>query len=336
MEKYFRIFNLENKTSKKGPFIRNESDYRLLYQYNYTVAEINAVIRRMEIPRSKKQKKADLTTYAINALLIKHSANKIQRIWRKYMIQLFNKTLGPSYFNRKLSNNVDDFLTAEDITEIDYYNFFSFEDEDSFIYTFNIISIFTLIDKNCHENPYNRKKLSPAIIELVKRRIKYNKILGETSIFEEYKPKERTIEDKINQVFTKIDELGNYSNSSWLLNMNAQQTKRFLYELFEIWNFRAQLTQNRKNEISPPNGNPFYNLPRGLFVAQNQNQNTTTYNLNSLRNMCVDVMERMVFRATLDSDKNLGALYILCALTLTTTEARQALPWLYASVNYIN
>ena len=140
MEKYFRIFNLENKTSKKGPFIRNEKDYKLLYQYNYTVAEINAVIRRMEIPRSKKQKKTELITYAINALLIKHSANKIQRIWRKYIIHLFNKTLGPSYFNRKLSNNVDDFLTAEDIAEIDYYNFFSFEDEDSFIYTFNIIS----------------------------------------------------------------------------------------------------------------------------------------------------------------------------------------------------
>ena len=35
-----------------------------------------------------------------------------------------------------LSNNVDDFLTTENINEIDYYYFFSFKDKDNFIYSF--------------------------------------------------------------------------------------------------------------------------------------------------------------------------------------------------------
>jgi hypothetical protein len=332
MEKYFKTFDMVNKSSKKGPFIKNENDYESLCKYNYTISEINAMIRRMEIPRCKKKKKCELLVYATNMLLIKYSIKKIQKTWRQHLIRSFNRTLGPCFFERKLSNNVDDFLTAEDVRDIHYYNFFSFKDDDSFVYTFNIVSISTLINKKCLENPYNRKKLAPELIELVKTRIRYNNILNETAIFEEYKPKDRSIDDRINDVFTKIDELGNYSNSSWFLNMDVVQTKRFLYELFELWNFRAQLTQIRKIEISPPNGNPFYNVPRVLFVEQN----TTFYNIDTLRKMCADVMERMVFRAREDSDKNLGALYILCGLTLTTVEARQALPWLYASVNYIN
>ena len=35
----------------------------------------------------------------------------------------FNKTLGPAFKNRKLSNNIDDFYTAEDLDEIGYYKF---------------------------------------------------------------------------------------------------------------------------------------------------------------------------------------------------------------------
>tara|TARA_Y100000992_G_C21265187_1_gene493596 strand:- start:323 stop:1321 length:999 start_codon:yes stop_codon:yes gene_type:complete len=332
MEKYFKIFNIENKKTKKGPFINNESEYKSLYKYKYTIHEIESILRRLEIPRCKKKKKQDISIYAINMLLIKHSAKKIQQTWRKYFINLFNKTLGPSFFNRQISNNMDDFLTAEHISEIDYYNFFSFKDEDDFTYTFNIISISTLIEKNCLENPYNRKKLNENIIQLVRTRIRYNTILNETQIFEEYKPKEKTINDRINDVFRKIDDLGNYSNSSWLTNMNKQQIKHFLYELFEIWNFRAQLTQLRKNEISPPNGNPFYNIPRAAFLPQNN----VDYSIEILHKICVDVMERLVFRASSDSDKNLGALYILSGLTLISIEAREALPWLYASVNYIN
>ena len=60
------------------------------------------------------------------------------------------------------------------------------------------------------------------------------------------------------------------------------------------------------------------------------------HSLESLRNMSLAVMEKMVFRANNDSDKNIGALYILSSLTLVSLNARNSLPWLYASVNYIN
>ena len=55
----------------------------------------------------------------------------------------------------------------------------------------------------------------------------YNKILGQTSVFDDYKPAELTFENKITNVFTQIDELGNYSNPSWFMDLNLIQTKRF-------------------------------------------------------------------------------------------------------------
>ena len=125
--------------------------------------------------------------------------------------------------------------------------------------------------------------------------------------------------------------MGNYSNPSWFMDLNLIQTKRFLYELFEIWTFRAQLTQQRKAEICPPNGNPFYNIPTTAYMTTNQ-----FHSLESLRTMSLTIMEKLVYRAHNDSDKNIGALYILSSLTLVSLNARNSLPWLYASVNYIN
>ena len=48
----------------------------------------------------------------------------------------------------------------------------------------------------------------------------------------------------------------------------------------------------------------------------------------------MNCMERMVYNGINNSSKNLGALYILSALTLVNQEAALSLPWLYESVNY--
>lgn len=331
MEKYFKVHNYPTPSKTKCKESVKPDTYYLLYQHNFTIPQIKSILKEHKIPCRNYKKKSELLYYCINALFICCKTKKIQKCWRNYFIRQFNKTLGPSFKNRKLSNNIDDFYTAEDLDEINYYYYFSFQDNDGFVYTFNIISIFSLLEKRQTENPYNRKRFSNEIINMIKKRMNYNKILGETSVFDEYKPAELTFENKVANVFIQIDELGNYSNPSWFMNLNLIQTKRFLYELFEIWTFRAQLSQQRKAEICPPNGNPFQGIPTTAYMTTNQ-----FHSLESLRNMCLTIMEKMVYRAHNDSDKNIGALYILSSLTLVSLNARNSLPWLYASVNYIN
>ena len=331
MEKYFKIHNYPTSSKTKCKENVKPETYYLLYQHNFTISQLKSILKEHKIPSSKYKKKSELLYYCIKILYICGKVTKLQRFWRNYFIRQFNKTLGPSFKNKKISNNIDDFYTAEDLDEINYYYYFSFKDKDGFVYTFNIISLHSLLEKRQTENPYNRQKFSDEIILSIKKRINYNKILGEISIFNEYKPIVLTFEEKIKNVFSQIDDLGNYSDYSWFMELNLIQTKRFLYELFEIWTFRAQLTQQRKAEICPPNGNPFFNIPTTAYMSANH-----FHSLQSLRMMSLTIMERMVYTAHNDSDKNIGALYILSSLTLVSLNARNSLPWLYASVSYIN
>jgi hypothetical protein len=130
-----------------------------------------------------------------------------------------------------------------------------------------------------------------------------------------------------------MDELGNYTNASWLKELSLDNIYKFIYELVEIWSYRAQLTQETKINICPPYGNPFRDLPRH-FMSHGNRFNTPYYNYNSLMTFAVKIMEKLVYSANHDTEKALGALYILSALTLVSENARDTLPWLYASVYY--
>jgi len=331
-ESYFIDFvysELKFKT-KNAPPIQDAQDYILLTQYKYTIKDLKSIIKRLMLPKCKKTKKKDLMHFCTNILYLSFFIRKIQKVWRNHFIRNFNKTLGPSYRHFDKSTNVDDFLTTETIQEIDYYYYFSFKDIDNFIYTFHIVSIYSLLGKNMKTNPYNRKPFSNEIIELVKRRMIYNRILQKTNDFIEYIPKTATMEDRIHQLFHHMDHLGNYTSAQWYIQLSRGQIRTFIYELYEIWNYRAQLSREIKELICPPQGNPFVVLPRGFI--QNYQNPRVAYTDNFLRNIGVIIMEKLSYSAHSNTNKNMGVLYILSALTLVSQPARNAMPWLYASV----
>jgi hypothetical protein len=334
IDKYFKNYSFHVKMKKGGPNVKKLQlkDYEILKKYNYTIKELKHLLKILNIPcLNKNILKKTILNYTINMMYLTYSINKIKRCWKNYFIRLFNKSVGPSFRNKNLSNNDEDFYTVEKLNDIDYYYYFSYKDVDGFVYTFNIISIITLIDKNCLDNPYNRKKFDNNFINSIKNRYNYNKILNKLSKFDEYKSTSTSFETKIHNIFIKIDELGNYSDVNWFLELNRLQLKKFLFELYEIWTFRAQLSNTRKVEICPPNGNPFHNIPRSAMSS-----NSILHTYQEIRNIALQLMEKILFTNANNSDKNLCALYILSALTLVSENARNSLPWLYASVNYIN
>ena len=127
------------KSTNVSTFILQSKVYSYFLNYNYSLNELNELLKRFKLPKCKKKKKEELRHFCTNMLFLTSNITKIQKLWRKYFIFLFNKTLGPSYRNNSLSNNIDDFLTTEKICEIDYYYYFSFKDKDNFIY---IITVF--------------------------------------------------------------------------------------------------------------------------------------------------------------------------------------------------
>lgn len=336
IEKYFieHNYNKIDKSLKKSPFIYNFDDYDKLYKYKYTIKDIKDIAKRLKLIKCNKTKKSDLLYYYTNILYLSLYVKKIQECWRKYFIYLFNKTLGPSYRKFNLSNNMDDFLTTENIKDIDYYYYFSFKDNDNFVYTFNIISIVSLLNKNIKQNPYNRNDFNIELIDKIKKRVKYNKILNKLGDFKLYEPKELTLKEKIFNLFHKMDQLGNYTSVNWFLDLNERQIFKFLFELYEIWNFRAQLNSQMKRNICPPHGNPFINCSKRFLTNVINQTQLHNYNMITLRTIAYKVMYILIYTSPNDTNKNMGVLYILSSLTLVSENARNSLPWLYTSVYY--
>jgi hypothetical protein len=213
--------------------------------------------------------------------------------------------------------------------EIDYYFFISVKDQD-FIYGFNIISLYNLLKKNKpstpYLNPYTRNPFTSEFIDSIYRRMKYNYLLKKTdhSIYHEIQFP--SYDHKIIGLFQKIDSLGNYTQVEWFVTLDASHLRRFLIELQDIWDYRAQLTSSMKITICPPLGKPFIHVPLHIMDT------SSPLEVSLLRNYCYLVMEELLNKADTIEHQSLGAYYILCALTLVNPTAAEAIPWLYQSV----
>ena len=137
----------------------------------------------------------------------------------------------------------------------------------------------------------------------------------------------RKLEMKILNLFQQMDSLGNYTDMTWLTSLNKYELIKFMRELADLWHYRANLSQDVKREICPPNGNPFRSLNINLNSIQN-------YSYTIIKKNVVQLIEEFITKGINNETRTLGCYYILCCLTLVNSSAAEALPWLYESVNY--
>jgi hypothetical protein len=96
---------------------------------------------------------------------------QIQKIFRGYMSRCVKLLSGPALYNRKLCINDTDFVTMENIRLIDWFDFFSYQDNDGIVYGFSLLSFLRYVSKNNRNvcNPYTRL---PIEINIIKRAIR--------------------------------------------------------------------------------------------------------------------------------------------------------------------
>jgi hypothetical protein len=128
-------------------------------------------------------------------------------------------------------------------------------------------------------------------------------------------------------LFQHINTLGNYSDSEWFTSLHRTDFLRFIRHIHDIWYYRANLSQDMKERICPPNGNPF--MLNNVSVNMN-----VVYLLSDseLRTIAVSIISNIVKRGISREDQCLGAFYVLATLTIVNQNARNALPWLYEAV----
>jgi hypothetical protein len=320
-----------NKVSGDKLNIPTIKSYNDLVYNNYNVAQLKIFAKhyKLKITGNKPQ----LLNRLYSFLYFSSYIIKIQKMFRSMLVRKYKKLHGPASLNRKLCTNTDDFISMEPVEEINFHQFISYKDFDGFIYGFDINSLHNLFLKSNDEikNPYNRNLIPESIFKDIRTLIRIGRILkiNINLNFEDNTKNvsnEKAIELRALTLFQNIDALGNYSNSNWFLSLNRNQLIKFIRELVEIWNYRAQLSHEIKRNICPPIGDPFRNLSVSYIVNEP--------NLWNVKKVLLEAMEKLVNCGVDRDSKALGAYYVLGALTLVNTEAATSLPWLFQSVGY--
>jgi len=309
------------------------SEYYMLLNNNYTVQQLKQMCKYYKQKVSGNKSQLNFLLY--NFLKHSYFSTKIQKTFRGNIIRQYFRAKGPAFLKRDICINDTDFLSLDDVKNIPTNQFFSFKDNDNNIYGFDICSIYNLILQNGNrtQNPYNRKELTREIIENAQNIIRLSNLLNKKIIVNvedetEKMSSKKKQEMRILNIFSKIDELGNYSDAKWFTNLEKPYLARFLGELYEIWNFRAQLSNEIKCEIAPPNGRPFR---QNVFFNINNLQGESYENLKKI---AITIMENLILNGISKDSKSLGAYYILGALTIVNPNAADSLPWLYQSFRY--
>lgn len=312
-------------------FIPKISEYDLLIKNNYRVPQLKKICKFYN--QKVSGKKQDLLHNIYNYLYYSNSAIKIQKLVKGFLQRKLNKSYGEGFLKRDICTNKTDFFTLEDLKDIDYEQFYSFKDNDGFVYGFNIISLYNLIIKSETEpiNPYTRNNLPKNLVTSLRNHIRLSRVLGIKIDIDIKNDGERVspakkLELRTLSLFQEIDGLGNYSDPNWFLTLSNNSIIRYLRELHDIWVYRAQLSNEVRLSICPPVGDPF----RGTNISY-LNQ-LSQFNLKKL---AVSIMEKLVKNGTSRDSQSLGAFYVLASLTLVNNDAADALPWLYQSVSHI-
>ena len=324
--------------------ILKTSEYEKVKTTKYSLTDLRNLCTHYGIKKSGT--KPELTIRIYNHLRQSNVIVKIQRKFRQYISTKYRLLSGPGYLHVASCVNDTDFYTFDRLSEIAPHNLFTFRDQDGKIYGFHIASIYNLILNSFPEitNPYNRNLLPVKIVQNVYDKLIYGTLLRFRSTIKledvdneddsaDYGRDNRTLSREKQEelyvvgLFQHINTLGNYSDSEWFTTLQRPDFLRFIRHIHDIWYYRANLSQEMKERICPPHGNP--------FMLNNISVNLNVVNLlndSELRTIAVAIISNIVKRGVSREDQCLGAFYVLATLTIVNQNARSALPWLYEAV----
>jgi hypothetical protein len=348
-------FNLPIKSKKAFIKLVSEDfsvpdykEYNNLLTINYSVSQLKLIAKyhKLKTTGNKEYLKKRLYNY----LYFSYNIINIQKSVRYNLTNKYIKLHGPGFYNKTLCSNDIDFCTLDNLNNIPYNQFISFKDDNDHIYGFDILSLYNLfmkVTKNNKtrtsselnsassnllnvQNPFTNIFFSYNVLKQLLEYIRLSNLLkihidlnyddlAHLSI-------NKQAEMKILTLFQRIDSLGNYTNIKWFLELDKYGLIRFIRELVDIWNYRANLSQETKREIVPPRGNPFYDEHLNV-------NNLPQYNFTQIRKYSITIIDLMINKGINENSCLLGSYYVLCALTMVSSDAANTLPWLYEAVN---
>jgi len=255
-------------------------------------------------------------------------ANIIQRCCKRYLKRNYFKRQGPSRGCLEISNNTTELYSLEELSSIPSIYIYSFADSKKCIWTFDIRTLsFMLSTHKQPLNPYTRDPISKENIACIEARIKWLKahsyytMYNETSSF----TSTQLWNQRVLEVFTKIEELGYIVNSDWFHNLDKNDHIDFYKHMCNLWNIRLNLTHAEKNSIIP--GYQSVNKVFRLSLSE-----LPSKDIKLLRKHNLQLIERFISSADEKTHQSLGIMYILMGLSYVCCEIGEAYPWILESV----
>lgn len=316
--------------SKEGKFINLEYYLSFSNKKFYYVDDLRFTLKQLRLNSSgKKRELAErLDVFYKSLRRYQSNINIIIGIQRRYKQKLENKNLllkGPGFKNKETCVNDEDFLTFESKYELDSDYFFSYKDNSSVIFFFDIRSLAKLLELN-KNNPYTTEPFPQYVKDKVERIINDLKKRG---VYEEHEEFELSADQiykaRVISLFQTIDELdivAGGADPNWFLDLDFKKMKDFFRTLEDIWNYRAELTNQRKTELVPKRKILYLN-PKIIYILK---ENSSKF--KKLKDYLLSEMEEMVTSSSNIENRKTCALFILTAFTEINPRAAEALPWL--------
>lgn len=317
----------KNKIITLDNFINNKNNVKKQFYY---LVDIKKTIKfnKLQSLVPPKAKKCDYEKVLFNYF---ENLNKyiphlekivlIQNTFKNYLKSKKIKTQGIGLYNKEKCSNQEDFYTLDTINDIEDKYFFSYE-KNGHIYFFDIRSFNQLID-NDTKNPYTREDIPQYAMESFlarKDELKKNKIIIKE--FEQPKlSKEQLFNAYVLKIFQKIDLLNvsaGGTHTRWFTDLNLLQLKMLYKILEDIWNYRAELSIDKKKEIVPNNS---------MFLVS-VNDVYKIFKKKKLQKILLEEIDKLISSAESIENKSTGAYFVLTALVEVSPQCMEALPWL--------
>ncbi len=319
--------------------ILNLNEYDEILRNNYNVSQLKKMCKYHKYKVSGN--KTELIKRIYNNMRLSYYAVKIQSIVRSNFVKKLMR-MKKVYLYKNSTNDID-FLTLESINKLKISQIICLESgEKNHVYSFDICSLYNLFKekydyakkhrKNLKKylstilNPFNRQPLPENIHKQLHEIVKYTKICGldinitidNNSYNEDIKKK--NIFNAI-ELFQTIDTFGFITDSKWFMDLNTYKLSKFMKELMDVWDYRAQLTSETSNKIYPSSlGYPF-RIRRQLFQRD----------IEGVRSVVLKTIGKFINAGVDHNSQSLAVFYVLGALTIVSKSAAENLPWLYES-----
>lgn len=229
------------------------------------------------------------------------------------------------YLEKKWKNDVDP-ITLTDFKMLPKPFLYTYTDSQNHTYAFDIRTLYMMIQKKMHYNPFTKQSLSKKNIEHIRTRAQHLRELGFNLQIEGEDTKEnnaklckQSIQQLVLNISQALDYMGYHVTVEMFMQLPSKELLHWYLSCEDIWNYRSQLTEQNKSNIVP-HGNVF---PYKGTIASYRNR------LLKLQKIVFDTMLTLITSGVSESEKQTGAIYVISALTESSGVFLDAFQWLH-------